>query len=72
MNEKDEKELRALAVDGLLPDERKLRALSSTGQRYMDKYGDLWIRQGNIYVVRLSDGNIGGWFKGKGLNELSL
>ncbi len=61
-----EKEIRAMAKDGLLPSERKFRALSSTEKRLMDKYGDLWVRQGDIHVVRLSDGNIGNWFNGQG------
>lgn len=34
--------------------------------KYLDKWGDLWDRQGD-YVVRRKDGNIGGWFNGQGL-----
>lgn len=65
-----EEEVRAIAPDGLLPSERRARALASTGQRYRCKHGDLWVRQGDNDVVRLSDGNIGGWMDGRGLVEV--
>lgn len=60
-----------IGEDGLSADERRLRAVSSTGQRFVDKHGyqwvRQWVRQGDFHVVRLSDGNIGGWYYGKGL-----
>lgn len=40
--------------------------------KYKDKYGEIWTK---IYynkdrVVRISDGNIGGWFNGEGLTRI--
>lgn len=41
--------------------------------RYVDKYGDEWERVGDeLTVTRLHDGNVGGWFNGKGLREVHL
>lgn len=36
-------------------------------QVYLDQYGDDWKRENCDYLVRLRDGNVGGWFRGKGL-----
>lgn len=40
---------------------------------YIDEYGERWVRIENAfgreYIKRISDGNIGGWFDGKGLAE---
>lgn len=66
----DQETTRQVGEDGLSADERRLRAVSSTGQRFVDKHGDTWVREGANHVVRLSDGNIGGWFDGKGLIEV--
>lgn len=41
--------------------------VSDYGQEYMDKWGDIWIRRSCFTVSRISDGNIGKWFEGKGL-----
>lgn len=38
--------------------------------KYQDQYGDIWLRSGG-YVIRQKDGNIGGWFDGNGLIELT-
>ena len=45
--------------------------------RYIDKYGQTWklasvnvCGYDNFYLVRESDGNIGGWFNGDGLVAL--
>lgn len=41
-------------------------------RRYIDAWGDIWERRKmakNICVVRLKDGNIGGWFDGEGLEQ---
>lgn len=38
--------------------------------KYRDKYGDVWVRRGDYYVVRLFDGNIGTWQNGEGLVKL--
>lgn len=69
--ENEEKTNRQVGEDGLSADERRLRAVSSTGQRFVDKYGDIWVRQGDYHIIRISDGNIGGWFDGKGLSPLT-
>ena len=37
-------------------------------KKYKDKYGKLWVRISKHLVIRISDGNIGGWFNGKGLS----
>ncbi len=37
------------------------------GSRYTDKWGEVWQRATDNFVVRLSDRNVGGWFKGEGL-----
>ncbi len=66
-----EKEIRAMATDGLLPSERRLRALSSDKPKYSDIYGDLWVREDAVHVTRLSDGNIGNWYGGNGLEEIT-
>lgn len=34
---------------------------------YLDKFGDEWIFIGGNTVKRLRDGNLGGWWNGKGL-----
>ncbi len=67
-----EQEIRALAEDGLLPSERRLRALSSNKPKYSDVHGDLWVREDAVHVTCLSDGNIGNWYGGKGLEEVAL
>ncbi len=38
------------------------------GRKYEDRYGDVWKRTSDTTVRRVSDGNIGHWFLGKGLN----
>lgn len=40
-------------------------------RRFIDKFGDEWVRRDLRTVRRLSDGCIGGWFKGKGLTALT-
>lgn len=42
----------------------------TTQAKYKDRYGDLWIRINDYYILRLRDGNIGVWDNGKGLVEL--
>jgi hypothetical protein len=39
----------------------------SIGRKYTDKWGEIWTRATDNYVVRDSDRNVGGWFKGEGL-----
>jgi hypothetical protein len=39
-------------------------------KRYIDKYGQVWIKVGEYTVKRSSDGCIGGWFNGVGLKPL--
>lgn len=41
--------------------------MSNFGGKYFDRWGDVWVRIGLHHVVRSKDGNIGGWFNGKGL-----
>jgi hypothetical protein len=41
-----------------------------TNYIYEDKYGDIWrvhLSGGSPYLLRVKDGNIGGWFNGQGL-----
>lgn len=66
-----EQENKIVGADGLSASERRLRALSSPGQRYVDKWGEQWVRQNCDYVVRLSDGNIGQWQNGRSLTHLA-
>ncbi len=40
--------------------------------KYQDRFGDVWERASTTTVRRVSDGHIGGWFKGQGLKPLSL
>lgn len=44
---------------------------SRFGQRYVDRDGDEWVRLDCLTVRRIHDGNIGGWFNGKGLALLT-
>lgn len=37
--------------------------------KYIDEYGDTWIRICEFYVKRLKDNNIGLWQNGRGLYE---
>lgn len=37
------------------------------GLKYKDKYGEIWKRISWEHVLRISDGNLGGWFDGDGL-----
>lgn len=43
-----------------------------TGQHFMDRYGEEWVRSGDYLVVRLSDGMRGQWFNCKGLKEFTI
>lgn len=38
--------------------------------KYMDKWGQIWIKHSSTKVKRVSDDNIGGWFKGEGLKKI--
>ncbi len=42
----------------------------SPGERYTDKWGEIWVRESFDYIHRISDGNIGGWFNGQGLTPV--
>ena len=42
------------------------------GQRFMDKYGDEWVRSDDSTVVRLRDGGVGKFFGGKGLKLIKV
>jgi hypothetical protein len=37
------------------------------GNKFKDRYGDVWERTDAFTVRRISDGNVGGWFGGQGL-----
>ncbi len=37
--------------------------------KYIDRWNELWVRFG-WKVIRISDGNIGGWFDGEGLIKI--
>jgi hypothetical protein len=37
-------------------------------RRYKDIYGDTWVKLNNLYVRRVTDGNIGLWDNGRGLS----
>jgi len=42
-------------------------------KKYHDQYGQVWKRylsKNREYIYRVSDGNIGGWFDGKGLTAI--
>ena len=41
-------------------------------QKYIDKYGQVWVKRPNYsyHVIRICDGNVGGWFGGFGLTEI--
>ena len=39
-------------------------------KKYIDRWGDIWERISYRRVRRIKDGNIGGWFLGKGLDEI--
>lgn len=41
------------------------------GQRYTDKWGEVWTRTDCCHVRRNRDGNVGGFFDGKGLTFTS-
>lgn len=34
---------------------------------FKDRDGDFWVRTSEFLVLRLRDGNVGGWFNGRGL-----
>jgi hypothetical protein len=38
--------------------------------KYKDKWGELWVKISQQRVIRISDGNIGGWFNGEGLEKV--
>jgi len=39
-------------------------------RKYTDRDGEIWVKRDDVYVVRVRDGNIGGFFQGKGLTEV--
>lgn len=53
---------------------KQLEASSEEGSqmKYIDRYGQIWVRIGLKHVQRVKDGNIGGWYNGEGLSETSL
>lgn len=40
-------------------------------ERYIDNYGQVWVKVDEYYVRRERDGTIGVWDKGIGLQELA-
>lgn len=42
------------------------------GQLFLDRDGDTWERTDDNFVRRLRDGNVGGWYGGKGLKEIIM
>ena len=37
--------------------------------KYIDKYGDIWVKISKTHVKREKDGIIGGWYNGDGLSN---
>lgn len=40
-------------------------------RKYIDEWGEIWVKISWHKVLRISDGNIGGWFNGEGLKLAS-
>lgn len=45
---------------------------NSIGNKYTDKWGEIWTRITHDLLRRSSDGSLGNWFNGQGLREINF
>lgn len=56
---------------GILVCKHCLSLVPGTRPKYLDEWGDEWVKPHDLYVVRIRDGSIGNWQDGEGLTRIS-